>query len=249
MGYMRKRWWCANGCQVKEYHTRKSHPRGMKRAGRKNPTGERKQEANQRAKAMKAQRLLLNNFSAGDPYITLTYADGQAPEDLAGCRKNLKALLEWLRPQYREAGIELKWIRNVEKTRRGIYHIHMVVNSLPGRDIGQVIRKWWKGRHGSIARVQAMYLDGGFSRLAEYLSKTQRDDSGNRQSSYSHSRNLADPVPETKKYSRWNVMSGGEWREVRVPKGYELVKESVYEGMDWMTGFPYRQYTLIRAGT
>ena len=249
MGYMKKMWRCVHGCQVMEYHTKKRHPPGEKRQARQNPTPEKKKDANQRAKAMHAQRLILNNFDPGDKYITLTYTDGGAPPDMEGCRKDLEQLFRYLRPRYRKEGGELKWIRNIERTKRGIYHIHILVNNLPGHDMGSEIRRWWKARHGAIAKVQDTYLDGGFGKLAGYLTKTQRDEDGTRQSSYSHSRNLVDPAPEKKEYIRWSARSRGEWKGVRVPKGYELVPESLYEGIDERTGFPYRYYTLIRDGT
>lgn len=243
---MRKRWWCRNGIQVVEYHTEKRHSPGEHRRKKENPTPEKKRQLNERRKAMEVQRLILNNFGEGDKYVTLTYHD--APDEKE-CRRDIRHLMDWLRRKYTRTGAELKWIRNIERTKRGVIHIHMLVNNLPGTDMGREIRKWWKGRHGTIVKVSDTYLDGGFGRLARYLSKTQRDEKGDIISSFSRSRNLAVPEPETKEFTRWNVRSRGEWRDIRVPKGFELVKESVYEGINQVTGYPYRYYTMIRAGT
>ena len=246
MGYMRKRWWCVRGCQVMEYHTRKSHPKGMKREGRSSPTSEQKQKANQREKERHVQRLMMANFGEDDKYITLTYAKGREPGDFGQCQKDMKALREHLGRIFRKAGRPLKWIQNIELTVRGICHIHFLVNSLPGINVGRMVREWWKGRHGAVVKVENTYLDGGFGKLAQYMAKTRRDKEGNLISRFSRSRNLADPEPEVREFSRWNVMDGNGWREVRIPKGYELVKESVYEGVDLWTGFPYRYYTLLK---
>lgn len=248
MGYIKKRWWCAHGCQVMEYHTRRRYPPGEKRSGKKNPTPEKQQERNTRRKRMQIQRLILNNFDEGDKWITLTYSEDRAPDDMDACMKNAAALNRHLRKIYGKAETPFRWIRNIEMTKRGICHIHLLVNALPGTDIGKEIREWWKERFGKIARIQDTYLDGAFSSLAAYLAKTQRDEDGKCVSRYSRSRNLVDPVPDVQEYVRWNAMARGEWKEIRIPKGYELVRESVYEGVDEATGYPYRYYTLIRKG-
>ena len=229
-----------------EYHTRKSHPKGMKREGRSSPTTEQKQKANQREKERHVQRLMMANFGENDKYITLTYAKGQEPGDFGQCQKDMKALREHLGRIFRKAGVTLKWIQNIELTVKGICHIHFLVNSLPDTDVGKKIREWWKSRHGTVVKVENTYLDGGFGRLAEYMSKTRRDKDGHLISRFSRSRNLKDPEPEVTEFSRRNVMDGNGWREIRIPKGYELVKESVYEGVDLWTGYPYRYYTLLK---
>lgn len=246
MGYLKKMWWCRNGCQVMEYHSRKRHPPGEKRKPRKEKTSRRQEEANQRAKVMRIQRLILNNFDEDDKWITLTFRDDQAPATMEECGKELQKLLRWLRPKYRKEDADLKWMANREKTRRGVWHIHLLINKLPDTDVGKIIRKWWNDRHGAIAKIQNTYLDGGFKDLAKYMAKTARAETG-RESAFSRSRNLSDPEPEVKEYARWNARDHGEWKEVRIPKGYELVKDSVYEGVDECTGYPYRYYTLIRA--
>ena len=248
MGYKRKRWWCRNGVMVMEYHTPLRYPPGEHRAKREKPTPEAKRQANQRRKALEVQRLILHNFSEGDKYVTLTYASGDAP-DMETVRKDLRHLTEWLKRQYAKTGLELKWIRNIERTKRGVIHIHMLVNNPPGRDMGREIRSWWKERHGTIVKVSDTYLDGAFAKLAAYLSKSQRDESGAMTSRYSRSRNLVVPDPEIKEFARWNVRRKGVWIDPRIPKGYELVKESLYEGIDLITGYPIRYYTLIRSGT
>ena len=247
MGYLKKTWRCRNGCQVMEYHSRKRHPPGEKRKPRSKKTPPKQEEANQRAKAMRIQRLILENFDEGDKWITLTFRDEDAPDSREACMKERQKLMRWLKPKYSSAGDSLRWISNAEKTKRGIWHIHLLINDLKGADVGKMIRRYWKERHDSIAKVQDTYLDGGFEKLANYLAKTVRNDETGRETAFSRSRNLKDPPPEVKEYTR-NAMSGGEWKEIKVPKGYELVKDSVYEGVDEHTGYPYRYYTLLKAG-
>lgn len=248
MGYIRKRWWCEHGCQVMEYHSGRRYPPGERRNGKEKPTPESVQKANARRKAMQVQRLILNNFDEGDKWITLTYSKEKEPGSMEECLRDISKLNRHIRRIYGKTETPYKWIRNVEMTKRGICHIHLLVNAVPGMDIGREIRTWWKDRYGRIARIQDTYLDGAFANLAAYLSKTQRDEDGKCTSKFSRSRNLVDPKPDVKEYVRWNARAKGEWREIRVPKGYELVRESVYEGVNEITGFPYRYYTLVRKG-
>lgn len=248
MGYLKKTWHCRNGSQVMEYHSRKFHPPGEKRKPRQNKTSKRQEEANQRAKSMRIQRLILENFGEGDKWITLTFKPGEDPEGREECMKERQKLLRWMKRQYQGFGEDLRWMSNMEKTRRGIWHIHLLVNNVPGTDVGKMVRKWWKERHGSISRIQDTYLDGGFAKLADYMAKTERNEETGRESFFSRSRNLREPSPEVKEYKRNAVLAAGGWKDIKVPKGMELVKESVYEGIDECTGYPYRYYTLIRSG-
>lgn len=243
MGYIRKTYTCKHGVQVEEYHNFKRRPPGEKRKARAKPTPEKVRENNQRQKRQRAQRMMLEYFDEGDKYITLTY-QGEKPT-LQQVQKDMKRLIEFLKPRYAKDGTELRWIRNIERTKRGIYHIHLLLKKMITTDVGKIVREYWKERHGKNARVEDTYLDGGFERLAAYMTKTERDEDGNVLSSFSHSRNMPDVVPVVKEYVRRNVRSDGEWREIKEIKGYILLKDSIYEGFNEITGFPYRRYTLL----
>ncbi len=188
--------------------------------------------------------MMLEYFDEGDKYITLTY-QGENP-DMQKVQKDMKRLIEYLKPRYAREETELRWIRNIERTKRGIYHIHLLIKAMETDDVGKLVRDYWKERHGKIAKVENTYLDGGFERLAAYMTKTERDEDGKVISSLSHSRNMPDVVPTVKEYTRRNVRKDGEWREIKEQKGYVLLKDSLYEGFSEITGFPYRRYTLLK---
>ena len=228
-----------------EYHSCRRHPAGI-RAKREHPSSEKKREANRRRKKRKLQRLLLENFDEGDVYITLTYDSRDEAKGIPECGEDMEKLRRWLRKEYRKAGKELRWICTIEKTKRGVPHAHMVFNTLPGRNMEKEAAEWWKNRFGKVNHRARLYLDGAFESLAEYLAKADRNDDGELMSKTSRSRNLRDPEPETREYSRRNVWKAGTWIEPKPPKGYVLVKESLCEMFDEATGLPYRFYTLLK---
>ena len=48
-------------------------------------------------------------------------------------------------------------------------------------------------------------------------------------------------MPEIRRYERYKT-----WRKIRVPKKYYLDPDSVEEGINPWTGYPYRKYILIK---
>ena len=47
------------------------------------------------------------------------------------------------------------------------------------------------------------------------------------------------PIPSIKKMKRWQ-------EEPKAKKGYYIDKETYYEGINPVTGYKYRHYTMIR---
>lgn len=240
MGYIRKWWSTPNGRVVEEYHSGRLPPPGG-RESRRRATPEEMARANQRQKERNTQLLLMNNFSVNDYWITLTYRKEERPEDMQQCKKQFRRFIGAVRKEYRQQGEELKWIRNIEKGSRGGWHIHLVVNRI--RDTDLIIRRAWT--YGGVHHA-LMYQEGGFRKLAEYLSKTIRlkdHETGEdiRESSYSTSRNLARPPAHKQEMSGRTF----EQRKIRIPAGFYLDKESLFEGVNRYTGYPYRYYTLL----
>lgn len=77
--------------------------------------------------------------------------------------------------------------------------------------------------------------------ILKEITKTPETDKRLREANYSASRNLPVPEPEKKVYKHWKT-----WGKVRVPKGWEVEKDSLHEGVNDLTGYQYRSYTLIR---
>lgn len=231
MGYKRKVWNTPNGRVVEEYHSGKRPPPGG-RAEKKKATPEQMARANQRAKERNTQILIMANFSVDDYFSTLTFRIELRPEDMKECKKQFAKMIRKVKREYESLGHELKWIRTIEKGPRGGWHIHLIVNRIEGTDI--ILRRAW-GYGGVVNSL--LYLEGGFKKLAEYMAKEPEKG----ESSFSSSRNLIRPKAKIKE------MSGKTFyrRRIRVPAGYYLDKESMYEGINAYTGYPYRYYTLL----
>ena len=105
------------------------------------------------------------------------------------------------------------------------------------------MKRLWKYGHDHWSDT---YEKGEMERLASYMVKkeTKKDPDGTpfKGTKYTHSRNnLIIPKPERK------VMRRRTWpEEPRVPKGWELIKDSLYDGENPVTGYPYRHYSLRR---
>ena len=144
-------------------------------------------------------------------------------------------LLNRLKYHYKKQDKQLKWILKMEQGARGAIHAHAIINRIDGGDL-LLARQWKKGR----VHMQLLYEEGGFQDLAEYIAKVSDLSQGE---PYSRSRNMIEHDPETK------ILKRRTWKkEIKPPKGYYVDKTSVVEGINPVTGYPYRYYTLIKIG-
>lgn len=236
MAYERKTYRYRNATEIEERHTGKYGAPGMKRQKRKKPTPEQIERQNQYNKEKKARRKLRKWFHVNDYFTTLTYEKEKRPADMSEAKKHFRNFIREVRKEYRKRGKELRWIRNIEVGTRNGWHIHLIINRIPDTDI--ILAAAWE--HGAV-KNQLCYQKGEFRKLAAYITKTEKTDSRLRETSYSTSRNLPIPAPEVREVVRWQT-----WGEVRVPKGFYLDKESYHEGINPVTGYAYREYTLLR---
>ena len=237
MAYKKKIYRFKNAIEVEEYHTGRYGAPGQKRQKREKPTPEQVERINQRNKEKTCRRRLRAHFDVNDYFTDLTYAKNARPPDMDTAKKHFRDFIRIIRKEYRKRGEDLKWIRNIEVGRRDAWHIHIVVNRIADTDI--ILRKAW--RHGRVVN-ELLYEKGEFKDLAAYITKTPQTDSRLRETSYSTSRNLPIPVPEERIYNRWKTWSA----EPRVQKGFYLDRESCHEGINPITGYRYRVYTLLR---
>ena len=236
MSYMCKRMRFRNAIEVYEYHTAKYGAPGQERQEKKKATPEQMAKRNRYNRERLARWKLRNNFDVDDYFTRLSYEKDKRPESMEEAKEDWKAFLQILRREYKKRGAELKWMRNIEVGTRGAWHIHIIVNRIPDTDV--ILAKAWK--HGQIQN-QLLYQKGEFEKLANYITKTPETDKRLREANYSASRNLPVPEPEKKVYKHWKT-----WGKVRVPKGWEVEKYSLHEGVNDLTGYQYRSYTLIR---
>ena len=237
MAYKQKKYIFRNAIEIEEYHTARYGAPGEKRREKKNPTQEQIAKMNQRNKEKRCRRKLRAHFSTNDYFTDLTYAKDARPPNMETAKKQFQKFMRIVRKEYQKRGAQLKWIRNIEVGKRNAWHIHLVINRIPDTDI--ILRKAWE--HGRVVN-ELLYEKGEFRDLAAYLTKSPDTDQRLVQSSYWTSRNLPVPEPKEKIYNRWKT-----WKdEPYIPKGFFLDKDSYHEGINPITGFRYRSFTLLR---
>lgn len=236
MSYTKNIYEFNNAIEVEERHTYRYRSPGMKREKKKKLTPAQMKAVNQKNKEKTCRRKLRKHFEENDYFVCLTYEKEKRPSDMTEAKRDFSDAMKAIRREYGKAGYKVKWIRNIEVGTKNGWHVHLVINRIPDTDL--ILRKAWK--KGKVI-CQLMYEKGEFKDLAAYITKTPETDKRLRETSYSTSRNL--PLPEAKKktYVRWRT-----WNKIRIPKGYYLDKDSVHEGNNPVTGYPYREYTLLK---
>ncbi|MBQ0113852.1 MAG: hypothetical protein KBT03_12040 [Bacteroidales bacterium] len=236
MGYREVRRESKKAVLIDQYMMFKYGSPGQKRNKRRKPTPEEVKKNNQYNKKRKILWKLQTYFEEDDYFVTLTYKRDQRPEDMEGAKKDFKRFLDKVRKEFKKAGVELRWMRNIEIGTKKACHIHLIIKRLDGLD--KLIRKNWK--HGGV-NFQLMYEDGSFRRLADYIAKSPINDKSLSETDFQCSRNMPLPEPKVKEIKGWSIT-----RKIRVPEGWQLDGESVREGVNPVTGYPYRSYMLVR---
>ena len=237
MAYIKKQYRMKNVIEVEEYHTGRYGAPGQARKKKRKLTPEQMAKVNQRNKEKECRRKLRQHFNVNDYFVDLTYLKDSRPPDMDAAKKHFREFMRVVRREYKKRGQALKWIRNIEVGQRNAWHVHLVINRIPDSDL--IIRKAWK--MGKVI-IQNLTPDGEFKRLAEYITKSPVTEERLIESDYSSSRNLPIPDPEVHKYKRWKT-----WRaDPRILDGYYIDAESMFEGENPVTGYPYRTYSLFR---
>ena len=224
--------------EVEKYYTARyglSVERGVNRV----PTPEDVAKVNMRNAVKKIKRLILNNFTSDDWSVTLTYSKDSRP-DIAEARKILSNFKARVKRAYAKEGVEFMWIETTEYESKSIHH-HMIINEC-NRKALQIIKSQWKCGH---IHCSPLWDNGEVEGLAEYYVKetkrTSKKPKGERirRTLVSHSRNLVMPKTTVK------IVSANKWRaEPKAPHGYYIDKNSLYEGVNEITGYRFQYYTL-----
>lgn len=237
MAYKQKKYTFRNAIEIEEYHTARYGAPGEKREPKVKATPEQIAKMNQRNKEKRCRRKLRKHFDTNDYFTDLTYSKDARPPDMETAKKDFQKFMRIVRKEYAKRGETVKWIRNIEVGKRNAWHVHLVINRIPDTDI--ILRKAWT--HGRVVN-ELLYEKGEFKDLAAYITKTPLTDERLVQTSYWTSKNLPVPDPEEKIFNRWKT-----WKdEPRIPKGFYLDKDSMHTGINPVTGYPYRSYTLLR---
>lgn len=211
---------------------------GEKREKKQKRTPEDVRRQNERNRWKRVQRIILANFHEGDWHLILKYTKGTNPEDYKEAKKHLKKFIEKMRAAYKKAGVPFKWIAVTERGKKGkILHHHLIIEDIEEDGIRTVdlVKQIW--RHGG-QFFSSLYEDGDYEQLAEYIVKSEtKEECG--WCTYSRSRNLI--VPQAKV----EIVRRRKWKNPpAAPKGWYVVKDSIWNGINPVTGYPVQHYTL-----
>lgn len=206
---------------------------GEKRAKKQNPTRDEVMRINRKNSERELMLKLHHNFSAGDIHAVLTYSGEEPKKELA--KKELQNFLRRLRREFKKNGRILKWICVTEYENHRIHH-HVVLSKM---DTARLQELWTAGR------VRPVHLDntGDYRQLASYLiketDKTFRDPEAFSKQRYSCSRTVVSPIRKVE------VVKAKEAEEPKPVKGYHVLKDSIYQGVNPITGIRYMEYMLL----
>lgn len=275
MGYWKKSWKSRDGSVqiVDKYHSRKMQPRNplvrekrRKRTGVSTPTQE---QVNLRHRVDRLARLLLDNFTVGDWWVTFKLAE---PVDAKTFRREYERMIRRMRDAYRKGGHELKYIAVLENlSGRGRMHGHIIVNNISAfAGVKKLMRAAWQLGDCHIKPYGGDAMDA--QRLASYMCKEdtigkairerkklmaaarkgQKAD-GRRvkkldriigeRSRICPSTNLVRTKPKKEVVSRAETYR----EEICAPRGYHVVKALSYNGWT-VDGYPYQHAVYERDG-
>ncbi len=211
----------------------------MKRGPRRKRTPEDIERQNKTNREKKVQRLILANFHEGDWHLVLKYKKELRPESLAEAKKQVQKFLADMRKAYKKAGYQFKYIYVTERGKQGACHHHLIIEDIaePGLNTKKMVMKHWQ--YGSKAFIP-LYEDGEFENLAEYIVKKETKEEAEG-CTYSRSRNLIVPEPQRE------IIHRRRWQqEPRPEKGWYIIPDSIVNGFNPVTGYPYQHYTMRR---
>lgn len=158
---------------------------------KKRPSRAVQKKLNQRHARESLARKLHANFGETDLAMTMTFREN--PENRQEAVKAFQKWLRKIRRLYKKAGIELKYIWQMERSKKGRYHVHVVISGGVDRD---TLEKLWGHGYANSKRLQ--FDENGLTALARYITKShhQEDEERVTYRSYNGSKNLIDPEPE-----------------------------------------------------
>lgn len=221
--------------EYRKYYTGRYGIKGIPRRKKHKPTSEEQLRINFREALRKLTRKINHNFRPGDYHLVLSYEKDLRPDTWEDMTKDIQEFLKRLRRACKKEGIVIRYIRVMERGKKGARHHHMVINEIPAK----ILRKCWKK-----GRIHINPLDdsGQYRQLAVYLLKFTDEAvrSGELKKRWEPSKGLKDPEI-TKK-----IISRRYYRDtVNVKKGYYLDKDSLQEYVD-ANGNRVFSYTIVK---
>lgn len=238
MPYKKITYYCGETIEVEKKHTGRYGAPGQKRQKKRKQTKEEIAKQNERLAVQKLRRKINTNFGADDYHIILTYRPEERP-DPGGARKELARFFRNLKSRYHKHGDELKYVVVTEYKKTAIHH-HLIINSSDKFNAVAAVRECWpRGR----PKFVPLDDEGDYRRLAEYFVKETAEsfrspDNPNKKR-YSCSRNLKEP-----KVSERIIRAGTFREDPKPPKGWYIDKDTLYTGINPVTGYRYQYYTM-----
>ena len=224
----------------KHYHWNCGAP-GKKRSEKSNKTPEAMAKQNIWKRKNELRRLLELNFKGGDLYVTLTCRPDQRP-DMTEALKVIRKFRDKLANEYKKRKWIFKYVITTEIGSRGAVHWNVIVNYMQDEKTNtwKLINKLWeRGR----PHYTPMDEERNYGQLADYIIKetSKRIAEGKtlEKLSYICSRNMVRPVIRKKKVDKRSWL-----KTPKIPKGYELVPDTLRNGINPYNDLPYQHYTI-----
>lgn len=244
-GYIRQTWEFEDTLEIEEKHTGRYGAPGQPRSRRKDPTPEDIRRQNQWKRERDLRRLIKWNFGERDYWVTLTYRKGERPDHRV-MMKHVQNMLAKVKRRYRKQGVELKYIYRLAIGKKGGPHVHVLVNRFANDQTGTdiILQECWSYGH---VNIRPTYDAGGYKELAEYIAKPLEEWEPLDLKRFHPSRNLVRREPKDNVIRRRSLADRkGNMRYPPARKGYYVDPDSVRMGVNPVTGYLYRHYTLVR---
>lgn len=212
------------------------HKGGKNRSQKKNATSEAAIKRNKKAMTMKVWTKIVSNFSDGDWFLTLTYSD--APTTKTEAATIFRQFKRKIKKECAKQNIEVRsiWTPPEIGKEKGRLHHHLVINKEVPLNL---IQTYWTYGVVNISRLDEEKYKTAYYGLAEYIVKDTAENYDRKRDlhkkAYSCTKNLLEGITKKTMVKK---------QVVTVPKGWQLVEESLNEYLDEYTGELILEYKL-----
>lgn len=241
-GYWEKVVECTNGYKFVTKYAGGVQLSGGKRAKRAKPTSEQKERYNIRKTIERLFHLLLCNFIPGDYHLVFTYPRGTV-QSIAEAKKKFSDFLGLYRKYCKEHGYKCKYVYNTEIGGSGALHHHCIMPC--HKDIEFIEELWAQAGGGKIQSRSKLWANYDWYGLAEYfVDKTKGgklpDTHIPNERRYVPSKGLIKPITRVRR------VESLRWYKPKASQGYELIPDSIREGVDELKGGNFIKYAMRR---
>lgn len=116
------------------------------------------------------ERLICENFTTEDIWLTLTYEDGREPKDEKEALKNIQNYIKRINYERKKRGLpnaKYVYITEYDPDADIRWHHHMIMDGF--LDMDTVEKKWKKGKRNQVRRLEKDKY--GLSGMAHYITK------------------------------------------------------------------------------